>query len=176
MAIHDPRPGAQGDEAELFRVFNDELVKTVWHAVGVSSRETVEDACSFAWAQFLQHQPDRDRNWRGWLFRTAQRQAWALEAQSRELQPLREFDWEDPSLVVGAAGPDTTQINRDVQDALSVIAGLRPRLRRIALLRGLWMKYRDIAAITGDSGRASRTTTSNAYDRLHSCAAHPAHA
>jgi hypothetical protein len=91
MATHDPRPGARGDEAELFRAFNDELVRAVSHAVNRSTPQNIEDACAFAWAQFLEHQPDRDLNWQGWMFRTAQRQAWLLERHARETLPL----WED---------------------------------------------------------------------------------
>jgi hypothetical protein len=40
-----------------------------------ASLEQVEDACAFARDEFLRHQPGRDRNWRGWLFRVAQREA-----------------------------------------------------------------------------------------------------
>jgi len=68
----------QGDEAELFALYNDELMRRVRGAVRTSP-ETVEDACSIAWAQFLRHQPDRKRDWRAWLFKTAQREAWALD-------------------------------------------------------------------------------------------------
>ena len=45
-----------------------------------SSLETTDDACGFAWLQFLREQPDRDQNWRGWLYRVAQRDAWRLNA------------------------------------------------------------------------------------------------
>jgi DNA-directed RNA polymerase specialized sigma24 family protein len=46
--------------------------------------EVIEDACGVAWAQFMAHQPDRTRNWKGWLFRTAQHEAWRLDRQQRE--------------------------------------------------------------------------------------------
>jgi DNA-directed RNA polymerase specialized sigma24 family protein len=69
-------PPAHGDEAELFRQFHATLMRSVARAVGTSTSEVVEDACAFAWAAFLEHQPARDRNWRGWLYRTAERQAW----------------------------------------------------------------------------------------------------
>jgi hypothetical protein len=59
MAEPDLLPRAHGDEGELFRDFNDTLMRLVTHRLHGVSPETVEDACSFAWAQFLQHQPDR---------------------------------------------------------------------------------------------------------------------
>src|SRR3954453_4626762 len=73
----DPKP-QQGDEAETFALYNDALMRRV-ASVGRTSHETIEDACSIAWAQFLRHQPDRDRESRAWLFKTAQREAWALD-------------------------------------------------------------------------------------------------
>src|SRR4051812_16716432 len=79
----------RGDEADLFRSHNPRLMHDVAHSVHVAAPAVVEDACSFAWAQFLQHQPERDRNWQGWLFRTAQREAWRLDRQVREDRPLR---------------------------------------------------------------------------------------
>jgi DNA-directed RNA polymerase specialized sigma24 family protein len=77
----------QGDEAELFAAYNHELVRRVAWAVS-TSRENVEDATAFAWAQFLRYQPDRSRDWRAWLFRTAQRAAWALDREGREMGSL----------------------------------------------------------------------------------------
>jgi hypothetical protein len=62
MAASDSRPGARGDEAELFRAYNDELLRIVSRGVRDVSPQTIEDACAFAWAQFMVHQPDRDRN------------------------------------------------------------------------------------------------------------------
>ena len=44
-------------------------------------REDLDDAGSFAWIQFFRYQPDRDRGWKGWLYRTAQREAWRLNAE-----------------------------------------------------------------------------------------------
>jgi hypothetical protein len=50
----------QGDEADLFAAFNDQLQRQVARAVN-TSRANVEDACAMAWATFLRRQPDRDR-------------------------------------------------------------------------------------------------------------------
>ena len=83
-------PPARGDEADLFRAFHATLMRSVARSVGTSSPQVVEDACAFAWAAFLERQPDRDRNWRGWLYRTAERHAWRLERvihQTESLEP-----------------------------------------------------------------------------------------
>src|SRR3954454_22516725 len=79
----------RGDEAELFRAHNQELMDTVALSVHTRSPVIVEDACSYAWAQFMYHQPDRNRNWHGWLFRAAQREAWRLEREVSQDRPLR---------------------------------------------------------------------------------------
>ena len=76
----------RGDEPELYLAFNHELVKSIARDVRATP-EDIEDACSFAWIQFFRYQPDRDRNWKGWLYRTAQRETWRLNAERRgELQ------------------------------------------------------------------------------------------
>src|SRR4051812_20465543 len=90
MADQDRYPPAHGDEAELFRAFNDELMQTVGSAVRWTTPHVIEDSCAFAWSKFLQCQPDRDRNWRGWLVRTAQREAWALEGRLRSVSYVDE--------------------------------------------------------------------------------------
>jgi hypothetical protein len=37
----------------------------------------------------MEHQPDRERNCRGWLFRVAQRQAWMLDREAFAHTPVR---------------------------------------------------------------------------------------
>ena len=73
----------RGDEPELYLEFNHQLVKMLSAAVRAAP-EDVEDAASFAWVQFFRHQPDRDGQWKGWLFRTAQRESWRLTAEHRK--------------------------------------------------------------------------------------------
>src|SRR3954447_25244838 len=114
MATSRPHPAARGDEAELFRSYNDELLRTVAANVHHTSPQVIEDACAFAWAQFLQEQPDRDRNWQGWLFRTAQRQAWALNRDESDHVGLRDFEWEDGALTAEpGAARDTAETHRE---------------------------------------------------------------
>ena len=58
-----------------------------------ASWEVVEDACSFAWVEFFRYQPDRDRNWKGWLVTVAKREAWRLNGlELREREAVRGED------------------------------------------------------------------------------------
>ena len=141
----------RGDEAELFRGFNDALMRAVSRAVGRSSPEVIEDAVAFAWAAFLEVQPDRDRNWRGWLFRTAQRQAWRLERELRRREPLDLCELDETELDAVVAPIDEFEVRDEVLDALSLLAKLPPRLQRVALLRAVGFSCKEIGALTGDS-------------------------
>jgi DNA-directed RNA polymerase specialized sigma24 family protein len=144
-----PFPPAQGDEAELFRTFNRDLQRRVSSIVRVSSPQVVEDACSFAWAQFMQHQPDRERSWRSWLVRVAERESWRLEAQVAEGHlPITgdgEVPWEPADRV------DQYEVRDGLDDVVSTLERLPDRLRRIAMLRALGLQHREIGDITGDS-------------------------
>jgi DNA-directed RNA polymerase specialized sigma24 family protein len=138
MADQTPFPPARGDEAALFRDFNAELMRTAAGVVRASSPQVIEDAVGHAWARFMQYQPDLDRNWKGWLFRTAQREAWALEAARREHASLdddgRHERWAI-GLLPRAHDPYATR--REVGEAFEVLDRLPERLRRVALLRAL---------------------------------------
>src|ERR1700750_409189 len=144
MADPDTRPQLLGDEAELFRDFNDTLMRQIDRHVTTSSPQTVEDACAFAWAQFLRYQPDRSQNWKSWLFQTAQREAWLIERKARGHAALRSFEWEHPQLTVQVGGPGPMQQHDDVQDALELIGQLRSRLQPIALMRALGLTHAEI--------------------------------
>lgn len=99
----------------------------------------------------MDHQPARDGNWQGRLFRTAQLEAWALSRRERRQIGFTEFDRATANVPAHLGVPDALQIHQDVRDALALIGRLRPRLQRIALMRGLGFRYSDISAITGDS-------------------------
>src|SRR3954471_17014293 len=147
----DQRP-LHGDEAELFRTPNATLMRDVARSVTLADPGVVEDACSFAWMQFMQHQPDCDRNWHGWMFRAAQREAWRLESQAHEDRPLRTSEDERKTDFGEAIDPrDYQAISVDVDEALSIVRELPPRLQRIAMLRALGLRHAEISEITGDS-------------------------
>jgi hypothetical protein len=82
-----------GDEADLFREFNPQFVRTVQRRTN-APRDVIDDAYVFAWQQFLQHQPDRGRNWRAWMVKTAEREAWRLNRAEREHASLSIDDLE----------------------------------------------------------------------------------
>ena len=73
----------QGDEAELHLDFNHRLVKGLQKRVCGAEPQDVEDAAGFAWMQFFRYLPDRDGEWEGWLYTTAQRELWKLTAARR---------------------------------------------------------------------------------------------
>ena len=148
--ITTPAPPARGDEAELFRAYNHELIRSVAGSVRVSSPQVIEDACASAWARFLERQPDRDRNWKGWLFLVAQRESWRLDREASQEMPTRTGEYE-PGAWLAADPRDQYAIRDDVEDAFSILERLSPRLRRIAMLRALGLMHREISEITGDS-------------------------
>jgi DNA-directed RNA polymerase specialized sigma24 family protein len=153
MPSRAPEPRqARGDEAELFRTYNAELMRRVSRLVNTEAA-VVEDACAFAWAQFMHHQPDRDRNWRGWMLSVAQREAWRLHRQRAPIARLAEA-WE---LTPGVPEPrerlDRLEVRAELTEAVGVLASLPPRLREVAFLRALGLRYTEIADVTGDSLR-----------------------
>ena len=133
----------QGDEAELFELYNRQLMRRV-SAVVRTSPEIIEDACSIAWAQFLRHQPDRTREWRAWLFRTAQREAWILDGKRRETKPFDEVGGDGHSVTEPRDPRDAFTERDELEAAVDVLAQLPPRLRRIASLRATGHRYKEI--------------------------------
>src|SRR5215218_7119507 len=123
----EPKP-QQGDEAELFELYNDDLMRRVGRVVRTSP-DIIEDACAIAWAQFLRCQPDRNREWRAWLFRTAQREAWQLDRRRYE---TRSLDAEHESPGAGAPEPadhiDRYRQRDELEAAVEVLGQLPPRL------------------------------------------------
>jgi DNA-directed RNA polymerase specialized sigma24 family protein len=162
-------PGAsrppQGDEAELFLSFNAELQRKIATKVATSP-QIIEDACAFAWMEFLRYQPDRAREWKGWLFVTAQREAWRLDRERRSTMTL--------DMPIGERGlPRDPRDPRSPHDqALDLLATvemldqLPPRLRRIAFLRGVGLRYSEITEITGDSPGRIGVLVTRTNDRI----------
>jgi DNA-directed RNA polymerase specialized sigma24 family protein len=150
MADQDPRPPARGDEAELFEAYSHELIRAVSSAVRRTTPQVIEDACAFAWAQLMERQPDRDRSWKGWMFRTAEREAWRLTREIGIPIPIRDVEYE-PGAWIPIDPRDHYAIRDGVEDAFSVLGHLSPRLQQIKLLRALGLHHAEISEITGDS-------------------------
>jgi DNA-directed RNA polymerase specialized sigma24 family protein len=134
----------RGDEPELYLKFNRLLVAKISQVV-VAQREDVEDACAFAWVQFLRHQPDREQNWQGWLFRTAQREAWRLTA-------IRHRDWRLTSALPDRELADTDpavrlQLRQDFQDAMAELKQLPKPMQEVVLVASQVRRHRDVGEI-----------------------------
>ncbi len=142
----------RGDEPDLFLAFNDELTRRVRSAVRADPAD-VEDACSFAWVQFFRHQPDREREWRGWLFRTAQREAWRLNAQHLAERPmLHDTDVYGVDSEHVAADPhDAYEERLQFQAALEELRKLPEHLRAVVLINSMVGRHAKVAEILGVS-------------------------
>ena len=153
MAHRMPPRGLQGDEAELFRKFNDELMRLIRGSVHEVGHEVVEDACAFAWSRFLVCQPDRDRNWRGWLFRTAQRRAWELARERVATVPLLgPGEEDDRGLAREPADPrDAFRTRLALRRALNAFDRLPDDQKRLVALRGQGYSYQEIKELTGET-------------------------
>jgi RNA polymerase sigma factor (sigma-70 family) len=156
----------RGDEATLFREYNDELVRVVGGAVR-TSHSNVEDACAFAWSQFLVHQPDRDRSWKAWLFRVAQREAWKLHRHATRAE--LEFGAEQDASADLPTQRDTWDLvcaRSGAAEALQTLHALPPRMRRAAMLRVAGLSYDEIAHTTGDTPRTVHRLLRQADERI----------
>jgi DNA-directed RNA polymerase specialized sigma24 family protein len=144
-----PRP-LRGDEAALFREFNPRLVRILQSRVNMA-REIVDDACAFAWQQFLQHQPDRGRNWRAWMVTTAEREAWRLNrAEARHQSLSAEVGDESRAGTWDVADErDHAAIRLRLREALQAFADLPERRRDIKALQVTGFSYDEIARMRG---------------------------
>src|SRR3954471_17321226 len=123
-------PSQRGDEDALFRSFNDELMRSVRRAVGTSDAN-IEDACAIAWGQFLRYQPDRDRNWRGWLYTVAKHEAWRLESGDREHRHIALPGEEGLAGVPELADPRPSPqlLRMELREALTLLSRVPERRR-----------------------------------------------
>jgi DNA-directed RNA polymerase specialized sigma24 family protein len=144
----EPPLRLRGDELDLYAEFHSELVRTVQSAVR-ASREIVDDACAFAWVEFFRYQPDRhEGNWRGWLFTTAQREAWRQTALEWKERPVADSD----GVPVEPADPhDRYEQRLEFQAALQELRKLPPQMREVVLLRSQTSRQRDVAEVMGIS-------------------------
>ena len=165
----DGRPPLRGDEAQLFLDYGTELDRTVSRLVR-TTRTNVEDACGFAWMQFVRCQPERDRHWRGWLVQVARREALRLEEVDRRA-PARVASHSRSSGNHDVADPRADIEPRlELQEALEALKELRPRLRRIAFLRGVGLTHDEISVLTGDSRTRVRQLVRRASEALWTAA------
>ncbi len=140
------------DESELFESFNHKLVGIIASRVH-TSRANVDDACGFAWMQFVRYQPDHDGAWRSWLITTAEREAWKLQ---REQNSAVRFIPEAEYRVRGGARETEWPWHDDSRrtealEALEALSKVPDRRRRALELHVSGLSYDEIAGALGIS-------------------------
>jgi DNA-directed RNA polymerase specialized sigma24 family protein len=113
-----------------------------------TSPDIVEDACGYAWAEFIRCQPDRDRSWRAWLIVTAQRQAWKLHA--KEANHVGFGHGDEDELVRDAIDPrDTLTLRSELRATLDLLAAVSERRRLVKAMHVTGYSYEEIAGRMG---------------------------
>jgi DNA-directed RNA polymerase specialized sigma24 family protein len=123
-----------------------------------TDRETIKDACSFAWLQLLTHPavelgPPHAAAL-GWLTQTATREAWRLAAARARERPLDQAAIEHEQRTRGQLAPAADRLAAQ-HSRLALVAAVPERPRRFLLRLALGYAYREIAA----AERVSHTTT-----------------
>ncbi len=146
---HEPhvRRPLQGDEAALFESFDRHLRRMVRRKVNTSP-DIVDDACAFAWSQFLRYQPDRARAWRSWLVTTAEREALRLHGVEAAHRPP---DWLDgePEFEQQVDIRDRYAEREALRRALDLLAEVPERRRNAKVLQVMGFTYAEIADVLG---------------------------
>lgn len=126
-----------GDEADVYREHHTRLLHVLRAQVNTTD-QIREDACSFAWLQFLRLQPERESAF-AWLCTTAIREAWRLTTADRRNRQLLEE----------APAPVDADLQLQARDALTQLAALPDRQRRYLTLLISGHSYTDICQHTG---------------------------
>jgi DNA-directed RNA polymerase specialized sigma24 family protein len=119
-----------------------------------ASCEDIDDAASFAWIQFFRYQPDRDREWKGWLYRTALREAWRLNAEHgrANLRIVPDRESREPGATREPLDPrDRLEERLEFLAAMDEVRRLPKNLRAVVLLRAQFSRHRDVAEALGVS-------------------------
>lgn len=143
------RAATAAEEAQFYREFSWQLVSLVRRRVNTSP-DIVEDACAFAWMQFVRYQPDRKRSWRGWLVTVAEREAWSLHAAEAGRVPLGVDLDDDEARVPEPAGTlNPADDYMDARAALAVLAQVPERRRKAKALHVLGYTHAEVGAMLG---------------------------
>jgi DNA-directed RNA polymerase specialized sigma24 family protein len=150
----------RGDEAELYLLHHDRLLRAVARAVNEPAA-LVEDACQTAWLILLRRQPDRGPTLFAWLRTVAVHEAYRLSRDDHRHARLEDLtdgggDWE--ALVgTGPSLEDAIEARR----ALAVLAGLPALQREDLALFVAGFGYAEIARLG-----ARRRSTNNVNKHL----------
>ncbi len=137
--MHPDRIPPHGDEADLFRRYNAELVGSLMHRLNVS-REVAEDAAQIAWTQLYRLQPDRETVM-GWLYTVAKHEVFAILRRAKR-EPMPEV-LPEPGDLCAIEDPIAAK------DALQLLARLKPQQREVLGLLAEGYSYKETCAITG---------------------------
>jgi DNA-directed RNA polymerase specialized sigma24 family protein len=106
--------------------------------------EDIEDACAFAWSQFLRRQPDREMTF-PWLAKVAMREAWRLCERRRRDSRLDDM----PEDGCRALARDNLEDALAAREALRILASLPERQRRYLALQVSGYSYVEIRTAAG---------------------------
>ena len=126
----------------MFRQYDRPLRRMVQRLVNTSP-DIVDDACNYAWMEFMRYQPDRDGKWRSWLITVAQREAWRLDGKERSHIGFEVGGRDD--LIREPADPrDVVAIRSELRSALDALAAVPERRREVKALWVTGFKYEEI--------------------------------
>lgn len=147
-------------DAALYGAYAERLLGIVARRVNTTP-ENVEDACHFAWAQYLSH-AERVDCVHAWLATTAIHQAYKLHARQDRDESL------ERALENGAepvAGDDVTRVV-ELREEIGLPDRLAPRQQRLIWLQAAGLSYREMSQRTGDSLRTTERQVLRARRRL----------
>lgn len=157
----------RGDEGALYERYHDELWRAVRRAV-YGDDELVEDACSFAWARLLTHQPDRGPTLFGWLRVVAIREAWTLYRRARRKAPvLGAYEHKLNPIEKTVLDPVDLDLQLDSRLAADVLRELPEREGRYLALLAAGYSYREIQELDDVSYTAVNRYVARARARVH---------
>src|SRR5215213_1609955 len=122
----------RGDEAELYLLHHDRLVRAVARMVNAPAA-LIEDACQTAWLILLRRQPDRERVF-GWLRTVAIHEAYRLSGLERRDARLDAPVSADAAICLSERVEDPRACldhQLEARFALARVAELQPRQRRL---------------------------------------------
>jgi DNA-directed RNA polymerase specialized sigma24 family protein len=143
------RRHVRGDEAELFERYHARLIRATAFEVR-TSRENVEEACGFAWAQLMSHDVRRATVY-SWLKEVARREALRLDRIYRQRVHLAYEPESVDSEIVAAPVEDPAVMRERWEVALDRLRSLAERDRRAVAMRALGWRYVDIGRELGIS-------------------------
>ena len=128
----------RGDEADVFAEHELALWRSVRRAV-LGPDAVVDDACSYAWLQFLRRQPERATVF-PWLRTVAIHEVYGLTRRERRDGHLEQIPaWDE------LVGDHTDEPNLTARQLLRDIADLPPQQRRTLELLAAGHSYAEIA-------------------------------